>query len=212
MDCEGCERRVKNAVSSMKGAKSVEVSRKESRVTVSGNVEPSKVLKRVRKTGKAAEMWPYVKYDLTYYPYAAGAYDKKAPPGYVVENQLLVENQQVVENQLLVANQQLAIQRRKGSSDANQQLAIQRRKGSSDANQQLANQRRKFSSDANQQLAIQRRKGSSDPNQQLAIQRRKGSSDPNQQLAIQRRKFSSDANSAVGHSATKIQQRRKFSS
>ncbi|KZV51139.1 hypothetical protein F511_06203 [Dorcoceras hygrometricum] len=51
----------------------------------------------------------------------------------------------VVENQLLVANQQLAIQRRKGSSDANQQLAIQRRKGSSDANSavdDLATQRR----------------------------------------------------------------------
>ncbi|XP_073135024.1 heavy metal-associated isoprenylated plant protein 21-like [Henckelia pumila] len=83
MDCEGCERRVKNAVSSMKGARSVDVSRKESKVTVSGHVDPKKVLKKIRSTGKAAEMWPYVKYDLAYYPYAPGAYDKKAPPGYV---------------------------------------------------------------------------------------------------------------------------------
>ncbi|PHT85772.1 hypothetical protein T459_07878 [Capsicum annuum] len=34
MDCDGCERRVTNAVSSMKGVKSVDVSRKQSRVTV----------------------------------------------------------------------------------------------------------------------------------------------------------------------------------
>ncbi|KAJ4839374.1 Heavy metal-associated isoprenylated plant protein 20 [Turnera subulata] len=83
MDCDGCERRVKNAVSSIKGVKSVEVSRKQSRVTVSGYVEPAKVLKKVQSTGKKAEMWPYVPYNLVAYPYVAGAYDKKAPSGYV---------------------------------------------------------------------------------------------------------------------------------
>ncbi|GMH26245.1 hypothetical protein Nepgr_028088 [Nepenthes gracilis] len=83
MDCDGCERKVKNAVSGMKGVKSVEVSRKQSRVTVSGYVEPKKVLETVESTGKKAEFWPYVPYNLVYYPYAAQAYDKKAPPGYV---------------------------------------------------------------------------------------------------------------------------------
>ncbi|KAK4430288.1 Heavy metal-associated isoprenylated plant protein 21 [Sesamum alatum] len=83
MDCEGCERRVRNAVSSIKGVKSVEVKRKESRVRVSGYVEPNKVLNRVRSTGKKAEFWPYVHYNLAYYPYAPQAYDKKAPSGYV---------------------------------------------------------------------------------------------------------------------------------
>ncbi|KAJ9135806.1 hypothetical protein P3X46_032941 [Hevea brasiliensis] len=83
MDCDGCERRVRNSVSNMKGAKSVEVSRKESRVTVSGYVEPNKVLKKVRSTGKRAEFWPYVPYNLVAYPYVAKAYDKKAPSGYV---------------------------------------------------------------------------------------------------------------------------------
>ncbi|KAH8496057.1 hypothetical protein Peur_055256 [Populus x canadensis] len=83
MDCDGCERRVKNSVSSMKGVKSVEVNRKQSRVTVSGNVEPNKVLKKVKSTGKRAEFWPYVPYNLVAYPYAAQAYDKKAPAGYV---------------------------------------------------------------------------------------------------------------------------------
>ncbi|CAI9096720.1 OLC1v1032925C1 [Oldenlandia corymbosa var. corymbosa] len=83
MDCDGCERRVKNAVSDIKGVKSVDVSRKESRVTVTGNVDPDKVLKKVLSTGKKAEFWPYVRYNLVSYPYAPQAYDKKAPTGFV---------------------------------------------------------------------------------------------------------------------------------
>ncbi|KAK9276971.1 hypothetical protein L1049_006510 [Liquidambar formosana] len=83
MDCDGCERKVKNAVSSMKGARQVDVNRKQSRVTVRGYVEPNKVLKRIKSTGKSAEFWPYVPYNLVSYPYAAQAYDKKAPVGYV---------------------------------------------------------------------------------------------------------------------------------
>ncbi|XP_051145653.1 heavy metal-associated isoprenylated plant protein 20-like [Andrographis paniculata] len=83
MDCDGCERRVRNAVSSIKGARSVEVDRKQSRVSVSGYVEAKKVLEKVQRTGKKAEMWPYVEYKLTAYPYAPQAYDKKAPAGYV---------------------------------------------------------------------------------------------------------------------------------
>ncbi|KAI8018911.1 Heavy metal-associated isoprenylated plant protein 21 [Camellia lanceoleosa] len=68
MDCDGCERRVKNAVTSMK---------------VSGYVDPNKVLKKVKSTGKRAEFWPYIPYNLVYYPYVSQAYDKKAPSGYV---------------------------------------------------------------------------------------------------------------------------------
>ncbi|CAN6549565.1 hypothetical protein C1H46_029137 [Malus baccata] len=83
MDCDGCERRVKNAVTNMKGAKQVEVNRKQSKVTVTGYVDPNKVLKKVKSTGKKAEIWPYVRYNLVAYPYVAGAYDKKAPSGYV---------------------------------------------------------------------------------------------------------------------------------
>eukprot|EP00262_Sarcandra_glabra_P004179 TRINITY_DN15161_c0_g2_i2.p1 TRINITY_DN15161_c0_g2~~TRINITY_DN15161_c0_g2_i2.p1 ORF type:complete len:148 (-),score=14.84 TRINITY_DN15161_c0_g2_i2:307-750(-) len=83
MDCDGCERRVKHAVSSMKGVRSVDVNRKQSRVTVSGYVDRNKVLKKVQSTGKKAEFWPYVPYNLVSYPYAAQAYDKKAPSGYV---------------------------------------------------------------------------------------------------------------------------------
>ncbi|KAG0462153.1 hypothetical protein HPP92_020629 [Vanilla planifolia] len=84
MDCEGCERKVRRAVEGMNGVKSVELEAKQNKLTVTGFVDPQKVLKRViRKTGKHAEPWPYVPYDMVFHPYAAGAYDKKAPPGYV---------------------------------------------------------------------------------------------------------------------------------
>ncbi|XVE72171.1 hypothetical protein DITRI_Ditri11bG0017300 [Diplodiscus trichospermus] len=84
MDCDGCERKVKNAVTSMKGVKTVEVNRKQSRVTVNGRVNPNKVLKRVKSTGKKrAEFWPYIPQHLVYYPYASGVYDKRAPSGHV---------------------------------------------------------------------------------------------------------------------------------
>ncbi|XP_021911612.1 heavy metal-associated isoprenylated plant protein 21 [Carica papaya] len=83
MDCDGCERRVKHAVNTMKGVKSVEVNRKQSRVTVSGYVDPNKVLKRIKRTGKRAEFWPYIPQHLVHYPYVSGVYDKRAPAGYV---------------------------------------------------------------------------------------------------------------------------------
>ncbi|MCI05560.1 heavy metal-associated isoprenylated plant protein 26-like [Trifolium medium] len=66
------------------GVKSVEVNRKQSRVIVSGYVDPNKVLKRVKSTGKVrAQFWPYVEQHLVYYPYAYGAYDRRAPSGFV---------------------------------------------------------------------------------------------------------------------------------
>ncbi|XP_022998166.1 heavy metal-associated isoprenylated plant protein 21-like [Cucurbita maxima] len=83
LDCDGCERRVRNAVSSMKGVKTVEMMRKQHRVRVSGYVDAQKVLKRVKSTGKRAEFWPYIPQHLVHYPYALGAYDKKAPAGFV---------------------------------------------------------------------------------------------------------------------------------
>lgn len=84
MDCEGCVRRVRKSVEGMKGATQVEVEPKQSKLTVVGYVDPGKVLRRVRhRTGKVCNFWPYVPYDVVDHPYAPGAYDKKAPPGYV---------------------------------------------------------------------------------------------------------------------------------
>jgi len=84
MDCEGCERKVKKAVEGMKGVNQVDVDRKANKVTVVGYVEASKVVARIaHRTGKKAELWPYVPYDVVEHPYAPGVYDKKAPSGYV---------------------------------------------------------------------------------------------------------------------------------
>ncbi|KAI9180339.1 hypothetical protein LWI28_003745 [Acer negundo] len=84
IDCEGCERKVKRSVEGMRGVKQVDVERKANKVTVVGYVEPNKVVARIaHRTGKKAEIWPYVPYDVVAHPYAAGTYDKKAPAGFV---------------------------------------------------------------------------------------------------------------------------------
>ncbi|XP_059624321.1 heavy metal-associated isoprenylated plant protein 23-like [Cornus florida] len=83
MDCEGCELKVKKALSSLSGVKSVEINRKQQKVTVIGFVDANKVLKKAKSTGKRAEMWPYVPHNIVSQPYNAQSYDKKAPPGFV---------------------------------------------------------------------------------------------------------------------------------
>lgn len=84
IDCEGCERKVRRAVEGMKGVSSVQIEPRQSKLTVVGYVEPNKVVERVvHRTGKKAELWPYVPYDVVEHPYAAGVYDRKAPAGYV---------------------------------------------------------------------------------------------------------------------------------
>ncbi|KAL6525974.1 Heavy metal-associated isoprenylated plant protein 26 [Orobanche hederae] len=84
IDCEGCERKVRRSVEGMKGVTSVEVSPKQNKLTVVGYVDPEKVVSRVAyRTGKKAEIWPYVPYDVVEHPYAQGVYDKRAPAGYV---------------------------------------------------------------------------------------------------------------------------------
>ncbi|THU71469.1 hypothetical protein C4D60_Mb04t01760 [Musa balbisiana] len=96
MDCDGCELKVRNALSSMKGVQSVDINRKQYKVTVTGYVEPHKVLKKVQSTGKKAEIWPYVPYNLVAHPYAAQTYDKKAPPGYVRNVEVIKVSSQAV--------------------------------------------------------------------------------------------------------------------
>ncbi|KAG5624769.1 hypothetical protein H5410_009987 [Solanum commersonii] len=84
MDCEGCERKVRRSVEGMKGVSSVTIEPKQHKLTVVGYVDPEKVVARVaHRTGKKAEIWPYVPYDVVAHPYAQGVYDKKAPAGYV---------------------------------------------------------------------------------------------------------------------------------
>lgn len=81
MDCDGCELKVRNTIANMKGVQSVEINRKQQKVTVRGFVEPQRVLRRAQSTGKRTELWPYVPYTNTYV--VPPAYDKRAPPGHV---------------------------------------------------------------------------------------------------------------------------------
>ncbi|XP_021848561.2 heavy metal-associated isoprenylated plant protein 23-like [Spinacia oleracea] len=72
-----------SALSSLSGVKKMEINRKQQKVTVSGYAEANKVLKKAKSTGKKAEIWPYVPYNLVSQPYALASYNKDAPPGYV---------------------------------------------------------------------------------------------------------------------------------
>ncbi|KAL9245723.1 hypothetical protein vseg_019342 [Gypsophila vaccaria] len=81
--CDGCELKVKKALSSLSGVQSVEINRKQQKVTVTGYVDAKKVLKKAQSTGKRAQIWPYVPYNLVSQPYASVAYDRRAPPNYV---------------------------------------------------------------------------------------------------------------------------------
>ncbi|XP_065848091.1 heavy metal-associated isoprenylated plant protein 24 [Euphorbia lathyris] len=83
MDCKGCQRKVKNVLSRVKGVKSVDVDMKQQKVTVTGYIEAKKVLKAAESTKKKVELWPYVPYTLVSNPYVSLAYDKKAPPNHV---------------------------------------------------------------------------------------------------------------------------------
>lgn len=84
IDCQGCERRVRRSVEGMKGVTSVDIEPKQHKLTVTGYVNPEKVVARVaHRTGKKVELWPYVPYDMVAHPYAQGVYDRKAPAGYV---------------------------------------------------------------------------------------------------------------------------------
>ncbi|KAH7851936.1 hypothetical protein Vadar_018516 [Vaccinium darrowii] len=94
IDCHGCERKVRKSVEDMKGVTQVAVDPKQHKLTVIGYVDPKKVLTRVRhKTGKKAEMWPYVPFDVVDHPYVHGVYDRKAPPGYVRNIELVPDPQ-----------------------------------------------------------------------------------------------------------------------
>ncbi|EPS58148.1 hypothetical protein M569_16668, partial [Genlisea aurea] len=96
MDCDGCELKVKKALSSLPGVDSVEINRKQQKVTVRGFVDQTKVLNKAMSTGKRAEIWPYLPYELVARPYAAASYDRRAPPGFVRRNDGAYDHQSYV--------------------------------------------------------------------------------------------------------------------
>lgn len=84
MDCEGCERKVNKAASRISGVQTVDVNRKMQKVTIAGYVDPKKVMRKMKATGKRVELYPYVPYNSVSQPMVSSqTYDKKAPPGMV---------------------------------------------------------------------------------------------------------------------------------
>ncbi|KAL6337688.1 hypothetical protein AAG906_037281 [Vitis piasezkii] len=75
MDCEGCEKRIRRAISKLSGVDHLDIDMDKQKVTVTGYVDQRQVLKVVRRTGRKAEFWPYP-YDSEYYPYAAQYLDE----------------------------------------------------------------------------------------------------------------------------------------
>ncbi|PON91050.1 P-type ATPase [Trema orientale] len=79
MDCEGCEKRIRRAISKIEGkikrVDSYEIDMDKQKVTVTGYIDQRKVLKVVRRTGRKAEFWPFP-YDSEYYPYASQYLDE----------------------------------------------------------------------------------------------------------------------------------------
>nr|CAB3447528.1 unnamed protein product [Digitaria exilis] len=77
MHCDGCEKRVRKALSRLQGTArqpilsiiSVEIDMDRQKVTVTGYVDRREVLRAARRTGRAAEFWPWP-YDAQYYPFA----------------------------------------------------------------------------------------------------------------------------------------------
>ncbi|KAL3653510.1 Heavy metal-associated isoprenylated plant protein 31 [Castilleja foliolosa] len=63
LDCEGCAGKLRKALFKLKGVDEVEVDMDLQKITVSGyGLEEKKVLKAIKRAGKAAEPWPYPGY------------------------------------------------------------------------------------------------------------------------------------------------------
>ncbi|CAA7391635.1 unnamed protein product [Spirodela intermedia] len=69
MDCQGCEKKIRRAISKLQGVDTLDVDLDKQKVTVTGYMDRRKVLKTVRRTGRKAEFWPSP-FDGEYHPYA----------------------------------------------------------------------------------------------------------------------------------------------
>ncbi|KAJ3706876.1 hypothetical protein LUZ61_010581 [Rhynchospora tenuis] len=69
MDCDGCQKRIRKAITKLDGVNDVEIDMDKQKVTVTGYVDQKKVLRAVRRTGRKAEYWPFP-YDSEFYLFA----------------------------------------------------------------------------------------------------------------------------------------------
>ncbi|GMH08993.1 hypothetical protein Nepgr_010833 [Nepenthes gracilis] len=60
LDCEGCAAKIKKTLYKLKGVEEIEIEMETQKVTVRGyGLEERKVLKAMKRAGKAAEPWPF---------------------------------------------------------------------------------------------------------------------------------------------------------
>ncbi|CAM8991461.1 unnamed protein product [Rhodiola kirilowii] len=70
MDCSGCENKIRKALQKLDGVETVEIDMDEQKVTVTGTFSDQlKILKKVRKTGRRAELWPFPHNPVLIYPH-----------------------------------------------------------------------------------------------------------------------------------------------
>ncbi|PKU77795.1 heavy metal-associated isoprenylated plant protein 32 [Dendrobium catenatum] len=55
--CEGCKKKVKKLLQKIDGVYTIAIDTEQGKVTVTGNVDPSTLIKKLRKSGKHAEIW-----------------------------------------------------------------------------------------------------------------------------------------------------------
>ncbi|KAJ7541945.1 hypothetical protein O6H91_10G082500 [Diphasiastrum complanatum] len=58
LHCEGCKRKVVEALCKIKGVKKIDISMRKQKVIVCGHIDPSTILKVIKRTGKNVEFWP----------------------------------------------------------------------------------------------------------------------------------------------------------
>ncbi|PNX88904.1 heavy metal transport/detoxification domain-containing protein, partial [Trifolium pratense] len=55
--CDGCKQKVKKILQKIDGVFTTEIDAEQGKVTVSGNVDPNILIKKLAKSGKHAELW-----------------------------------------------------------------------------------------------------------------------------------------------------------
>ncbi|KAJ4893000.1 neurogenic protein mastermind [Raphanus sativus] len=55
--CDGCKQKVKKILQKIEGVFTTKIDSDQGKVTVSGNVDPSVLIKKLAKSGKHAEIW-----------------------------------------------------------------------------------------------------------------------------------------------------------
>lgn len=55
--CDGCKKKIKKMLQKIEGVYTTAINAEQGKVTVTGNVDPAKLIKQLEKSGKHAELW-----------------------------------------------------------------------------------------------------------------------------------------------------------